>query len=94
MAETPEFSSVIRRTVEVLAETSIIWPITPAELQTGILMAKPSAEPLSMVTVRDHASLDSPMMRAAVDSRLYVDCSPRRLSSREAVSWASESSAT
>ena len=70
MADTPEFSSPIRRTVDVLAETSIIWPITPAELVTGILMVRPSAEPLSMVTVEVQASPEAPTMRAAVDLRL------------------------
>ena len=29
MAETPEFSSVMRRTVAVVALTSEIWPMTP-----------------------------------------------------------------
>ena len=70
MADTPDCSSVMRRTVELVAETSMIWPITPPELHTAMPTARPWALPLSMVTVAVHASLEAPMMRAAVDCRL------------------------
>ena len=70
MAETPDWSSVMSRTVDVLAETSMICPITPPELHTGIPTSNPEAEPLSMITESVQASPVEPMIRAAVDSRL------------------------
>ena len=67
MAETEEFSSLTRRTVEEVAPHSTICPIAPAELVTGMPTASPEALPLSMVTVRLQESVEPEMMRAAVD---------------------------
>ena len=68
--------------------------MTPPELHTGIPTSKPAFAPLSMMTALDQASPVDPIMRAAVDFRLYVDWRPTSFSRRAAVSWASESSAT
>ena len=86
MAEMPDCSSLTRRTVEVVAETSMIWPMTPPELHTGMPTSKPAFTPLSMMTALDQASPVDPIMRAAVDFRLYVDWSPTSFSRRAAVS--------
>ena len=67
IADTPEFSSMMRRTSEVEGPHSMIWPMTPAESVTGIPTATPEEVPLSMVTVSDHESFEPEMMRAPVD---------------------------
>ena len=70
MAETPELSSVMRRTVALVGPTSLTWPMTPAELVTGMPTAMPEVVPLSMVIVEVHESVDCEMTVAAVESRL------------------------
>ena len=70
MAETDEFSSVMRRTVEVVRPLSTIWPMTPFEAVTGMPTPTPEEVPRLMETVEVHESEDPEMMRAPVDCRL------------------------
>ena len=70
IAETEEFSSEMRRTVELAGPHSMIWPMAPLESETGMPTARLEVVPLSIVTVSLHESVEAEMMRAAVDWRL------------------------
>ena len=70
MAETPELSSEMRRTVDCAAEVSLICPMTPVDVMTGMPMASPEPSPLSMVMVELQEVVDWPMTVAPVDVRL------------------------
>ena len=54
-------------TVEVVAPHSVICPITPLEAMTGIPTVSPEADPILMVTLEVHESVEPEMMRAPVD---------------------------
>ena len=70
IAETEEFSSVIRRTSDEVGPHEMIWPMTPLEAMTGIPTVSPETEPRLIVTVEVQESLDPEMMRAPFDCRL------------------------
>ena len=70
IAETEEFSSVIRRTTDEVGPHEMIWPMTPLEAMTGMPTVSPEAEPRLIVTVEVQESLDPEMMRAPFDCRL------------------------
>ena len=63
---------MISRTVELVGLTEIICPIAAELSVTGMPTASPEMEPLSMVMVELHESLDPEITRAPVDLRLYV----------------------
>lgn len=54
--------------MDVYVETAVTWPTTPLPSVTGMSAAMPEELPLSMVTVRDHSSLDTPTTRAPTPS--------------------------
>ena len=82
------------RTVDVLAETSMICPITPPELHTGIPTSNPEAEPLSMITESVQASPVEADDTRGRGLEAVGRLKAHELLGRSAVSCASESSAT
>ena len=60
----------MRRTTDVVGETETIWPMTPDASMTGMPTESPAAEPLSMMIVEDHESVEPEITRAAMDWRL------------------------